>query len=159
MCAKRILVPVKGEPVDEAVLKLACDLAHPAQGKVFLLYVIEIPREFPVDADLSEETAKGEEVLRAAEERVKGLRCEVGAGLVQAREAGAAVVKEAVERQADLILMGMSYLKRYGAFSLGQTVPYILEHAPCSVLVLRETLAGAAPPVFTRPLARGEERR
>jgi len=53
------------------------------------------------------------------------------------------VIKEAQERAIDLVLLGMPYRRRHGRFSLGDVVPYILEHAPCPVLVLRERVEGA----------------
>ncbi len=60
--------------------------------------------------------------------------------MLQAREAGPAIVDEASEEEVDLILMGLAYKKRFGEFSLGTAAPYILQHAPCPVLLLREVI-------------------
>ena len=38
--------------------------------------------------------------------------------------------------------MGLPYRKKFGGdFAIGRTVPYVLQNAPCQVLVLREPIA------------------
>ena len=64
--------------------------------------------------------------------------------LLQARDVGAALVDEAAELDADLILLGLPYRKRFGGdFALGRTVPYVFQNAPCQVIVVREPVAGS----------------
>jgi len=136
----RLVFPFKGTEVDQQAVSLAGSLVKAAGGHVYALYVIEVPRLHPVDADLPEEIARGEIVLKQVEELLKEYKCEVTAEFLQARDVGPAVIKESLERQADLILLGMSYRRRSGVFSMGHAVPYILENASCSVLVLREPM-------------------
>jgi nucleotide-binding universal stress UspA family protein len=142
MQAKRILVPVNGEEPDTKALKLACDMARPEKGKIFVLYVIEVGRSLPLDAYVSAANARGEAILQRMEELGKQFHGNVEAEILQARDAGPAVVQEAVERQVEAIVMGVPYKQHYGAFSLGRTVPYILKNAPCPVLLWREGLSG-----------------
>ena len=53
---------------------------------------------------------------------------------------GAALVDEASERGADLIVLSLPYRKRFGGdFAMGRTVPYCFKNAPCRVWVIRET--------------------
>jgi len=63
---------------------------------------------------------------------------EIETDVLQAREAGPAIVDEAVERDIDLILMGVTYKRRFGQFSLGSVVPYVLKNAPCRVILYHE---------------------
>ena len=140
MQVSRLLLPLKGEEVDQEVMQLAADLVRPSQGHIYALYVIRAPRSQPVDADFPIEVARGEAVLDSVEKRLRELKCAVTAEFLQAREIGPAVIREAQERDVDLVLLGMPYRRRYGLFSLGRTVPYVLEHAPCPVLVLRELM-------------------
>ena len=63
---------------------------------------------------------------------------EVDTDLLQAREAGPTIVEEAVEQGADLILMGVKYKRRFGQFSLGSAVPYVLKNAPCRVILYHQ---------------------
>jgi nucleotide-binding universal stress UspA family protein len=37
-----------------------------------------------------------------------------------------------------LILMGIKYKRRFGQFSLGSVVPYVLKNAPCPVILYQQ---------------------
>ncbi|MBM3946712.1 MAG: universal stress protein [SAR202 cluster bacterium] len=154
MPANRLLLPVLGEPTEEALYGLACNLVRPSKGTVYAIYVVEVPRQLPVDAELPEAAAKGEEVLKRVESEIRERRCLVVAELLQARHAGAAIVKEAVEREADQILLGATYKERFGTLALGRTIAYVLQEAPCTVLVARVPIA-LRHPAMSRS---GEER-
>ncbi len=133
----RILVPVGGTNADGVAVRLACDIARSHKAKIYALYVIEVGRALPLDADLQPETQRGEQILSAAEERAEEFDYELETAMLQAREVGPAIVDEAVERGADLIVMGTPYQRQFGEFSLGQTAPYILKNAPCRVYLCR----------------------
>jgi nucleotide-binding universal stress UspA family protein len=61
--------------------------------------------------------------------------------LLQARDVGAAIVDEAIERDADLLVVGLPFRKRFGGeFAIGRTIPYILQNAPCTVWVVRDPI-------------------
>lgn len=145
MQAQKILIPVSGYPADAQALEVACHLARPRHGKVHLLYVIEVRRAEPVDADVPQETADvGEAALRNLEDLAGHLKCSIEGDVVQARNAGPAVVQEAVKREVDVIVLPCPYKQRFGTFSLGDTIPYILRHAPCWVLLVREATPAKA---------------
>ena len=135
----RALALVTGSAEDDAVVSLACDLARGSKGLVWLLYVIEVPRRLPVDAEISAETTHGEQTLQRMERLGKTLKCRVEGEILQARDIGAAIVQEAVGRNVDGIVAGMPYTERYGNPTLGETTPYILRHSPCQVVVYRNT--------------------
>ena len=135
---RKILVPVVGTEADEEAIKLACRLAKKDKGKIYAVYVITIKRTLPVDAEIESEIRKAEGILDHAEEVAEEQDCEIETDLLQAREAAPAIVDEAVERQADLILMGVTYKRRFGQFSLGNVVPDVLQNAPCRVILYHE---------------------
>lgn len=138
MDVKRVLVPINGSEVDNESIKLACRLAKKSKGKVYITYVIQVDRSLPLDAEIEQEIKNGEEVLDKAERIAEEQDYEVQTDLLQAREIGPAVVDEAIERGVDLIVLGLSYKKKFGEFSLGSTVPYVLRNAPSWVIVCRE---------------------
>ena len=70
----------------------------------------------------------------------KPYKCRTEAELIQARDIGSAVVQEAVDREVDTIILGIPYKERYGSFSMGDTVPYLLKNAPCRVIVSRDSV-------------------
>jgi len=134
----KVLAVVTGDRSDDVVIARAADLVRPSKGRLLTLYVIKVDRGLPVDADVPPAVAKGEDVLRGVEERVRLPKSDVSAELLQARELGPAVVQEASVRGVDAIVIGTSYQTEYGLFSLGADIPYILEHAPCTVMLWRE---------------------
>ena len=142
---KKVLVPIKGTEADDEAIKLACSLARKSKAKIYVTYVIQIDRNLPLDAEIEQEIEEGEEVLDRAERIAEDHDYEVRTDLLQAREIGPAVVDEAIERGVDLIVLGLSYKKKFGEFSLGSTVPYVLRNAPSWVLICREPIPMEEP--------------
>ena len=137
------LVYVSGEMSDDNAVKLACELLNFSKTKLYILYVIEVERALPLDAESAPATAKGEEVLIHMEELAGQYKCETHADKLQARQAGYAIVQEAVDKQGDAIVLAAPYATRHGSFNIGQTVPYVLEHAPRKVILWREEMPSA----------------
>jgi nucleotide-binding universal stress UspA family protein len=135
MEAKRVLVPVRGSDADEETMRLACQLAKKAKGKVWAVSVVAIKRSLPLDAEIESELKKAETILDKVEEVAEEEDYEVETDVLQAREVGPAIVDEAVERGVDLIVMGISYKQRFGQFSLGNVIPYVLKNSPCPVML------------------------
>ncbi len=137
---KKILIPVRGNSVDEDTIRLACRLVKSVKGKIYVTYVIEVKPIFPLDAVIEPEMTKAEELLSRAEVIAEEEDYEVETDLLKARDVGPAIVDEAIERQVDLIMIGNSHKKKFGQFSLGSTVPYVMKNAPCWVLVCQEPM-------------------
>jgi nucleotide-binding universal stress UspA family protein len=72
-----------------------------------------------------------------AEAVAKRLDFEVEGDLLQARDAGHAIVDEAVERDADVIILGVPFQKPFGEFELGKVPSHVLRTAQCEVILLR----------------------
>ena len=134
----KILVPVNGTEADDEAIKLACRLAKRDKGKIYAVYVVTQRRSLPLEAEIESEVKQGEEVLDHAENVAEEQDYEVETLLLQAREAGPPIVDEAVEQRVNLILMGVTYQRRFGQFSLGNTVPYVLKNAPCRVMLYHQ---------------------
>lgn len=134
-------MPVNGSDTDEEVVALACKLAAKSKAKVYALYVIEVERSLPLDAPPESEVEKADRILTHAEEVAANCGYEIETDLLEAREAGPGIVGEAVERDVDLIIMGMDYKLRFGKFDLGEAVPYVLREAPCQVIVYRKPIS------------------
>ena len=135
---RKILVPVIGTTADEEAVKLACNLTKRTKGRIWVVYVLTVKRSLPLDAEIEPEIKKAEAVLDHMETFAEDQDYEIETDLLQAREAGPAIVDEAVERDVDLILIGVSYKTRFGQFTLGSVVPYILKNAPCHVILYHQ---------------------
>jgi nucleotide-binding universal stress UspA family protein len=131
----RILVPVTGTEADDETMRLACWMAKKDKSKLYAMYVITIKRSLPLEAEIESETRRAEELLTRMEKVADSEDYRLETDLLQAREVAPTIIDEAVERKIDLILMGVKYQRRFGQFSLGSIVPYILKNAPCQVIL------------------------
>ncbi len=116
---------------------LACNIARKNKGKVYAVHVIEVKRSLPLDADLSDEASSGEGVLVQAEKVAQEHDFKIEGELLQAREAGHAIVDEAMERGVDLIVMGAEHKAPLGEYQMGRLTQYVVRAAPCSVWLWR----------------------
>lgn len=144
MKSYRILIAVDGGDGDRDAVRMACRLARETRGTVFAVHVIEVKRSLPLNAALDADVHEGERVLRRAQDFADEEDGTIETDLLQAREPGPAIVTEAMEKQIDLLLVGMGYRTRFGQFEMGETIPYLLKNAPCRVMVLRIPLEGEA---------------
>ena len=133
-----ILVPVIGTEADEEAVKLACRLARQDKSRIWVVFVITVKRTLPIEVEMQSEIKKAEEVLDHMERIAAEQGYRIETDLLQAREAGPTIIDEALEREVDLILIGISYKTRFGVFSLGSVVPYVLKSAPCRVLLYHQ---------------------
>ena len=137
----KILVPVAGTEADERAMELANKLlAKKNKDKICAVHVISIERVMPIDAEVESEIRKAEDILNHIESIAEKQGFRIETDLLQAREVAPAIVDEAVEREADLILICITYKKRYGEFSLGDVVPYVLKNAPCRVILYHQPI-------------------
>ena len=141
----RYLVPVDGSDASYAALAATCDVARLNRADVSALFVIEAPRTLPLDADMRGAFDRGENILTQAEQIGRDHKVDIDASMCQARQAGHAVVDEAIEDGTDAIVVGVGYARPYGRFRLGRLPEYVLANAPCEVWLFRYSPnAGAA---------------
>jgi nucleotide-binding universal stress UspA family protein len=142
----RILVPVTGTQADKEAVELACGLARQNKSQVRAIYIITLKRDLPLDAEIEPEIQKAENILGGMEEVARKAGCRLDTEVLQAREAGPAIINEAVEREIDLILLGIAYKMRFGEFSLGEVVPYVLKNSPCRVVLYQSSYTVSSAP-------------
>ncbi|MGD0355863.1 MAG: universal stress protein [Dehalococcoidia bacterium] len=134
----KILVAARGNGVDQIAVELACKIGKKSKAKIYIVYVIEVNRSLPVDAIIKPDMELAEKVLLEAEEYAQDNDFEVDTEIIQAREVGPAIIEVARQNSVDMIIMGITYKKRFGSFTMGNAVPHVLEEAPCRVLICRE---------------------
>jgi len=142
---QRAILALAGGSCDDRIVQLATDLGRPSRAEMIGVHVVEVGWTMPLDADVAARSDEAQQVLDHAELLAETLRARLEPVLLQAREVGAALVDEATERRADLLLVGLPYRKRFGGdFAIGRTIPYVLKHAPCEVWVVREPIPAEA---------------
>lgn len=139
----RVVVALNGGPCDDRIVRIVVETGRAMKAEVVAIHVVEIDWTLPLDANVAERSESAQRVLDTAETVAEHLHGTITPVLVQARDVGAAIVDETVERAADLLVVGLPYRKRFGGdFAIGRTVPYILKNAPCAVWVVREPMPG-----------------
>lgn len=150
---KHILAALDGSPRAPQVLRDAADLAARTGGVLHLCHAVHLPVEVPADAF----TLTGDELAaRLLEHGTQTLAAQAqalhpsatpivwGQRLCRFGVPSQVVVDLAVELHADLIVLGSrghNLVERL----LGTTAARIVNHAPCSVLVVRAGAVAAAP--------------
>jgi nucleotide-binding universal stress UspA family protein len=138
---RRAVAALNGGPSDERIVSLVADQAHHLKAELIAVHVVEIDWTLPLDADIAGRSEDVQQVLDSAEEIAEAFKVKLEPVLLQARDVAAAIVDEATERGADLLVVGLPYRKRFGGeFAIGRTIPYILQNAPCTVWVVREPM-------------------
>jgi len=137
----RAVLALNGGASDARIVRLLASAATKTKIELIAVHVVEIDWTLPLDADIAGRSEDVQRVLDSAEEIAEAFKVKLEPVLLQARDVAAAIVDEATERGADLLVVGLPYRKRFGGeFAIGRTIPYILQNAPCSVWVVREPM-------------------
>jgi nucleotide-binding universal stress UspA family protein len=156
---RRAILALAGGTCDDRIVHLAAELGRSAHGELVGVHVVEIGWSMPLDAEVAARSEDAQQILDHAELTAERLKTRLEPVLLQARDVGAALVDEATERAADLLVVGLPYRKRFGGdFAIGRTIPYVLKHAPCEVWVVREPIPADVPQVAPAA-AGGKEQR
>ncbi len=133
----RVLVPMKLGDIGEEMVATAVALAKERAATVEAIFVVRVPREYPLEGPLPPEVA---ERARLSLEEARALGEDndvpVETETIRARSIGHAIVDEAKRRDADLIVLGSAPRWRRQSRFFSPTVDHVLRHAPCQVLVV-----------------------
>jgi len=143
---KRVVVALNGGTSDARIVRLAAETTRENKAELIAIHVVEIDWTLPLDADIAGRSESVQRVLDMAETVAESARQRLEPVLLQARDVGAAIVDEAAERGADLIILGVPFRTRFGGdFAIGRTIPYVLQNAPCTVWIVREPMSEESP--------------
>jgi nucleotide-binding universal stress UspA family protein len=107
------------------------------KATIVLVYVLEVPRELPLDALFPDEEREARAVLHRATAVVEGYGVRTAERLERAHSAAQAALELAEEYEADMIVLAASIRTRRGHSTFGQTVTAILHRARCRVMLVR----------------------
>ncbi len=139
---RRAIIALNGGSSDARIVRLVAEQARLGKTELVAVHVVEIDWTLPLDADVAGRSEEIQRVLDSAESVAEESKQRLEPVLLQARDVGAAIVDEAVERDADLVVLGVPFRTRFGGdFAIGRTIPYVLQNAPCTVWVVREPMS------------------
>jgi len=138
---KRILVALDGSPGQREVLDTAVHLGTKLGAKLILFHAVAIPLHLPPHALAVPPADVGGLLSDTARTQLEELARATPAGLVERIQveigtAWRAVCDTARADEADLVVIGSH---SYGGIDrlLGTTAAKIVDHAPCSIFVVR----------------------
>ena len=103
--------------------------------------VVEVPLDLPLDAAMPEAEDEANELLDAARTLGDSYGVDVLGRLARGRRAGRAIVREAEQRNSEIVVMGSPRRRQARAPVFGDTTDYVLKHAPCRVMVVGARVA------------------
>jgi universal stress protein A len=139
---RRLLLVVDLSDDSLAIGRKAQALAVALQAQIELLHVVEFVPVEPLGETLMPAVQVEEDLMRAAERRLRALASELGLGDAPCRiESGnvkAEIVRVAREQRSDLIILGSR--ERHGlSILVNFTEDTVLHAAPCDVLAMRKS--------------------
>jgi nucleotide-binding universal stress UspA family protein len=137
----RAVVALSGHPNGQRLIRLVAEVAKAHKAELIGVHVVEVDWSMPLDMDVAGRSDEIQQILDLAEGAAEHAGVPLESVLLQARNVGAALVDEAAERDADLLVVGLAYRTKFGGdFAIGRTIPYVLKNAPCAVWVVREPI-------------------
>jgi nucleotide-binding universal stress UspA family protein len=143
---RRILCPVDFSESSVAALEYALRIAEEADAQLTLLHVVEIPTVFSeepaaIDVDLSrvsEVTAERarRKLQNLIPEQVRTF-CTIDTAVIEGR-AYREILRQAAEKQSDLIVMGVQGRGALDLLVFGSTTHHVIRASACPVLIVRE---------------------
>jgi basic amino acid/polyamine antiporter, APA family len=135
---RSILVPIAPGYASDEAMDVACRLATERRAQIVAVTAIEVPLELPLDVGLADDVAEAHRQLDEASAIGESYGVRVVPRIIRVRNSGRAIVDEAVRRQAEIIVMGGPRRMRLAPGKkriFGDTVDFVLKHAPCRVMV------------------------
>ncbi len=140
---RTILVPIDFSDSARAIIEWAAHLASGSQSKLILFHAYHLPVEFQqlegaylppdfwanVKAEAQTSLARYEAELQGSGHSVESV--------VREGYAATAIVDEAIERSADLIVIGTHGLSGLQHMLLGSIAERVVQKAPCPVLTVK----------------------
>lgn len=134
---KKILVVVNDKKFLERIMTISCQIAKFTNAILYVVYVYEVPRSLALNSEIPEEIAKADEILDRASEISDQYNIDIETDIVQARFAGQGIVDEAIDLQAELIVMGISEEPLIEDIYFDSSINYVLKNSNCEVLIYK----------------------
>ena len=139
MSYSRVMCLVRGDASDASVVETAVSLSSGNNRSVRFVHVIVVDRRYALDTPSPSEYSRAERILLDAEHS-SGLRSEAKGSILQARSIGPVLVREALDFEAEVIVLSARIFNTLSAQKVDQDSEYLLVNAPCAVVLVREAV-------------------
>lgn len=131
-----ILVPMKIGPIGEEMVLTAVKLAQESGAVVHAVFVVKVPLDRPLEAELAGAESRARESLEEAAALAADHGVDVHGRVVRSRSIGGAIVAEVERLGADLVVLGSAPRWRRQSRFFSPTVDHVLRRAPCEVVIV-----------------------
>jgi basic amino acid/polyamine antiporter, APA family len=135
---RSILVPIAPGYASDEAMDFACRLAAERRASIVAFTAIQVPLDLPLDAELPDDVREANEQLDEARAIGESYGVTVIGRIARTRNIGRAIVDEAIRRNSEIIVMAgprRVRLQRGRRQIFGDSVDFVLRHAPCRVMV------------------------
>ena len=133
----RVMCLVRGDASDVSVVETAVSLSSGNNRSIRFVHVIVVDRRYALDTPSPSEYSRAESILLDAE-HASGLRSEARGSILQARSIGPVLVREALDFEAEAIVLSAKIFNTLSSKKIDQDSEYLLVNAPCAVVLVRE---------------------
>lgn len=135
----RVLVPIANPDSLPGLLEPAVNAARQHDGVVSLLHVISVPSQLPLSAG-REYIDQSSQLTDKALEMLEDEDVPVEVVIRIAHDVAEAIIETALERDADLVIMGWQGRPHDADIALGQHIDEIIDRVNCRVLIVQQEL-------------------
>ncbi|HEX4035903.1 MAG TPA: amino acid permease [Solirubrobacteraceae bacterium] len=141
------LVPIFGGDLSARTLASAAKLIG-ADGVVYAVYVLVVPRQLSLDSGLEAEEEHGRAILESARIQARRLDINVRTALVRTRSAGSTLADEAERLKADVIYLSTRHAPR-SEQRIGPIVNFLLDKRPCRIVIESDNASQQPDPLVS----------
>ncbi|MGE5582660.1 MAG: universal stress protein [Bacillota bacterium] len=127
---QNILIPTDGSKSNQEVIRFICSIQKVTGSNILVVFVIEVPRNLPLDANLPVKTEQAKEVLKEVANIAEEYQARVDTSIIYARSAEEAIIATADDHQCDVIAISQDD-HRLSIFANKASTIY--QKAKCSV--------------------------
>jgi nucleotide-binding universal stress UspA family protein len=140
--AKHVVVVLRGDALDQELVKLACNASRASKltGSVLAIYGVEDPQTLQTDSHVDQEEEIAKAVIQQAQQVAERAEIYIQPEIVRTGKLAQRIIEEVNRQQCTLLIMGVPYQeKRNGTCPMDDTTEYVLQHAACRVWLIRGT--------------------
>ncbi|MCX8130595.1 MAG: universal stress protein [Clostridia bacterium] len=130
MAYKNILIPTDGTLVSETIIDFICSIQKVMNAVINVVYVIEVPRNLPLGAQIPEKAEVAQTAINRVREIAEKHDVQVNTSIIYARTAEDSILSTAQELKCDVIAIAQDNQK-LRIFS--NTTSNIYQRSKCSV--------------------------
>ncbi len=134
-----IAVIIRGDALDAHLVSDSALTWRKVPNRKSISYTLSrVPRALPLKALLTAESERADKHLSCALEITSRIGCQAQAFVVQAREAGPAIVDEVKDHCCALLMLGHLLQDKIGHQGVEKTVAYVLANAHCRAWLVQD---------------------